>query len=175
MAAGIWPYTSAWAVHQTLDTLRKVFSYRTCDRVITGEDQRACLYYDIKLCLAPCIGRVDQRQYRQMIEDLCRFLRGDSDGLVKRLTKEMNRASELLEYEKAALLRDQLAAIDLVVESRRVISHEYVDSDVIAFARDQDTACVQVFFIRSGKLIGREYFILEGAWSADDQELIEAL
>ncbi len=168
------PYTSAWAVHQTLDTLRKVFSYRTCDRVITGEDQRACLYYDIKLCLAPCIGRVDQKQYRQMIEDLCRFLRGDSDSLVTRLTKEMNRASESLEYEKAAVLRDQLAAIDLVVESRRVISHEYVDSDVIAFARDQDTACVQVFFIRSGKLIGREYFILEGALSADDQELIEA-
>ncbi len=168
------PYTSAWAVHQTLDTLRKVFPYRTCDRVITGEDQRACLYYDIKLCLAPCIGRVDQKQYRQMIEDLCRFLRGDSDGLVQRLTQEMNRASDMLEYEKAAVLRDQLAAIDLVVESRRVISHEYVDSDVIAFARDQDTACVQVFFIRSGKLIGREYFILEGALSADDQELIEA-
>jgi len=168
------PYTSAWAVHQTLDMLRKIFPYRTCDRVITGEDQRACLYYDIKLCLAPCIGRVNQDQYRGMIKDLCRFLQGDSDSLVNRLTEEMKKASETMEFEKAAVLRDQLAAIELVVESRRVISHERIDSDVIAFARDQDSACVQVFFIRSGKLIGREYFILEGAQTAEDEELMEA-
>ncbi|MBN1267043.1 MAG: excinuclease ABC subunit UvrC [Anaerolineales bacterium] len=168
------PYTSAWAVHQTLDALRKIFPYRTCDRVITGEDHRACLYYDIKLCLAPCIGRVNQQQYRAMIKDLCRFLQGDSDPIVGRLTAEMKKASEVLEYEKAAVLRDQLAAIEVVVESRRVISHERIDSDVIAFARDQDSACVQVFFIRSGKLIGREYFILEGAQAAEDQELMEA-
>lgn len=168
------PYTSAWAVHQTMDVLRKIFPYRTCDRVITGEDPRACLYYDIKLCLAPCIGRVNQKQYRGMIEDLCRFLRGDSDTIVRRLEEEMNRAAEKMEYEKAAEIRDQLAAIELVVESRRVISHERIDSDVIAFARDRDAACVQVFFIRSGKLIGREYFILEGALAAEDEELIGA-
>jgi excinuclease ABC subunit C len=70
------PYTSAWAVHQTLDVLRRIFPYLTCDRVITGEDQRACLYYDIKLCVGPCIGVVDQATYRAMINDLCRFLRG---------------------------------------------------------------------------------------------------
>src|SRR5687767_15801869 len=79
------PYTSVWAVHQTLDVLRKIFPYLTCDRIITGTDPRACLYCDIKLCLAPCIGLVDRDQYRAMIDDLCRFLRGHTEGVVVRL------------------------------------------------------------------------------------------
>jgi excinuclease ABC subunit C len=168
------PYTSVWAVHQTLDVLRKIFPYLTCDRVITGEDSRACLYYDIKLCVAPCIGRVDRPAYRAMIDDLCQFLRGRTESIVKRLEREMEAASRSLEYEKAAAFRDQLTAIEKVVEGQKVISQERVDSDVIAFATDDSSACAQVFFIRGGKLIGREYFILEGAQQADDQELAEA-
>ena len=88
------PYTSVWAVHQTLDVLRRIFPYLTCDRVITGHDPRACLYYDIKLCLAPCIGAVDQAGYRAMIADLCRFLEGRSEPVVERLRAEMARASD---------------------------------------------------------------------------------
>lgn len=168
------PYTSVWAVHQTLDVLRKIFPYLTCDRVITGKDSRACLYYDIKLCVAPCIGRVDRAAYRAMIDDLCQFLRGRTESIVKRLEREMEAASRSLEYEKAAAFRDQLTAIEKVVEGQKVISQERVDSDVIAFATDDSSACAQVFFIRGGKLIGREYFILEGAQQADDQELAEA-
>ncbi|HSB90017.1 MAG TPA: excinuclease ABC subunit UvrC [Anaerolineales bacterium] len=168
------PYTSAWAVHETLDVLRRIFPYLTCDRVITGKDPRACLYHDIHLCLAPCIGAVDQEGYRAMIADLCRFLEGQTDQVVQRLKGEMARASATQAYEKAAALRDQLYAIEKVVEGQKVVSQDRVDSDVIAFARDQGDACVQVFFIRGGKLIGREYFVLEGAREADDREVLQA-
>lgn len=168
------PYTSVWAVHQTLDVMRKIFPYLTCDRVITGRDPRACLYHDIRLCLAPCIGAVGQAEYRAMVGDLCRFLQGRSEPVVERLRAEMAEVSQALQYERAATLRDQIAAIERVVEQQKVVSQERIDSDVIAFARDEDGACVQVFFIREGKLIGREYFVLEGTREADDREVVEA-
>jgi excinuclease ABC subunit C len=167
------PYTSVWAVHETLDVLRRIFPYLTCDRVITGQDSRACLYADIKLCLAPCIGAVDQAGYRQMIDDLCRFLQGETESVVERLREDMNRASAAMAYERAAALRDQMQAIDKVVEGQKIVSQERIDSDVIAFARDEDSACVQVFFVRRGKLIGREYFVLEGTREAEDREVVE--
>ncbi len=167
------PYTSVWAVHQTLDVLRRIFPYLTCDRTITGEDERACLYYDIKLCNAPCIGAVDQQKYRQMIDDLCNFLMGRTEPIVSRLQAEMNLAAEELRFERAAALRDQIRAIDSVVERQKVISSDYVDSDVIAMARSNGEACVQVFFIRGGKLIGREYFLLEGTEASSDSNVLE--
>ncbi len=166
------PYTSVWAVHQTLDVLRRIFPYLTCDRVITGQDKRACLYYDIKLCAAPCIGAIDQAGYRQMIDDLSQFLLGRSEPIVARLQKEMEQAAEELRFERAAVLRDQLRAIENVVERQKVISSEYVDSDVIAMARADGEACIQVFFIRGGKLIGREYFLMEGTEDAPDASVL---
>ncbi len=168
------PYTSVWAVHQTLDVLRKIFPYLTCDRVITGQDPRACLYYDIKLCAGPCIGAIDQAAYRAMIKDMMGFLEGKSEAIVTRLREAMARAAAEMRYEQAALLRDQLAAIEKVVEGQRVVTRDRTDYDVIAFARDEREACVQVFFIRRGKLIGREYFLLDGAAQAEDRELLEA-
>ncbi len=166
------PYTSVWAVHQTLDVLRRIFPYLTCDRVITGKDLRPCLFYDIKLCSGPCIGAIDQAGYRQMIDDLCQFLEGRTEPIVDRLRAEMETASEELRFERAAALRDQIQAIDRVVEHQKVISSEKIDSDVVAMARSDGEACVQVFFIRSGKLIGREYFVLEGTEDAADNEVI---
>jgi len=166
------PYTSAWAVHQTLDVLRRIFPYLTCDREITGLDARPCLYYDIKLCSGPCIGAIKQAVYRQMIEDLCQFLEGHTEPIVARLQTEMQEAAENLLFERAAALRDQIHAIEKVVEKQKVISNDQLDSDVIAMARDNGEACVQVFFIRSGKMIGREYFILEGAQDKPDSEVI---
>ena len=166
------PYTSVWAVHQTLDLLRKIFPYLTCNRDITGQDSRACLYYDIKLCTAPCIGAINQQDYRQVIDDLCKFLEGRTDPVVKRLNETMEKAAEDLQYEKAAVIRDQLQAIDKVVERQKVISSDQTDSDVIAMAREDGEACVQVFFIRSGKLIGREYFVLEGTEEENDEEIL---
>ncbi|HSV85571.1 MAG TPA: GIY-YIG nuclease family protein, partial [Levilinea sp.] len=93
------PYTSVWAVHQTLDVLRRIFPYLTCDRVITGSDARACLYYDIKLCTAPCIGAINQSNYRQLIDDLCQFLDGKTEKIVARLRVEMEQAAEELKFE----------------------------------------------------------------------------
>ena len=166
------PHTSMWAVHQTLDVLRRIFPYLTCDRVITGQDERACLYYDIKLCNAPCIGKVNQEEYHQMIADLCKFLNGRTEPIVSRLQGEMVQASKELQFERAAVLRDQIKAIYNVVERQKVVSPNYIDSDVVAMARDDKEACVQVFFIRGGKLIGREYFLLEGADDTPDAEVV---
>jgi excinuclease ABC subunit C len=166
------PYTSVWAVHQTLDVLRRIFPYLTCDREITGKDERACLYYDIKLCAAPCIGAINQVGYRQMIDDLGQFLEGRTEPIVTRLRADMSQAAEALNFERAAALRDQIQAIERVVEKQKVVSSDYIDSDVVAMARTNGDACVQVFFIRSGKLIGREYFLMEGAAESPDTDVI---
>ena len=167
------PYTSAWAVYQTLDVLRRIFPYLTCDREITGLDKRACLYFDIKLCIAPCIGAVDQTGYRQMISDLMEFLSGHSEDIVTRLETEMQKASEEMRFEKAAAVRDQLKAISSIIERQKIVfASDYKDSDVLAMARTDGEACVQIFFIRGGKLIGREYFILEGTEDTDNQEVM---
>ncbi|MGE5378504.1 MAG: excinuclease ABC subunit UvrC [Bacteroidota bacterium] len=168
------PYTSAWAVYQTLDVLRRIFPFLTCDRDITGTDLRACLYYDIKLCIAPCIGAASQAQYRQMISDLMSFLEGHSEEIVTRLQQDMEKAAGEMRFERAAALRDQLKAIQSIIERQKVVfAADYADSDVLAMARANGEACVQIFFIRSGKLIGREYFILEGTEDAADSEIME--
>ncbi|OQY94084.1 MAG: excinuclease ABC subunit C [Anaerolineae bacterium UTCFX2] len=166
------PYTSVWAVHQTLDLLRRIFPYLTCDREITGKDERACLYYDIKLCSAPCIGKIDQASYRQMIGDLCQFLEGRTENVITRLRTKMEKASEEMQYETAATLRDQIRAIEAVVERQKIISSDYIDSDVLALARSDGDAVVQVFFVRGGKLIGRDYFLLEGAEENSDADVM---
>lgn len=167
------PYTSAWALYQTLDVLRKVFPYLTCDREITGQDKRACLYFDIKLCIGPCIGAVDQAAYRQMISDLMEFLSGHSEPIMDRVQVEMEKAAEELRFEKAASLRDQLKAMHSIVERQKVVfASDYKDSDVIAMARADGEACVQIFFVRGGKLIGREYFVLEGTEDVVDSEVL---
>lgn len=168
------PYTSAWAVYQTLDVLRRIFPFLTCDRDITGTDLRACLYYDIKLCIAPCIGAASQAQYRQVISDLMDFLNGHSEGIVARLQTGMEKAAEEMRFEKAAAIRDQLKAIQSIIERQKIIfASDYLDSDVLAMARSNGEACVQIFFIRGGKLIGREYFILEGTEDEADSEIME--
>ena len=166
------PYTSVWAVHKTLDVLRHVFPYLTCDRDITGKDERACLYYDIKLCNAPCIGMADQNTYRQMISDLCDFLNGRTESIVDRLSEQMKLASNEMHFEKAAGIRDKLQAIEKIVTRQKVVSDKYVDSDVLAMARSDREACVQVFFIRGGKLIGREYFMMENTEGAPDADVM---
>jgi len=167
------PYTSVWAVYQTLDLLRKIFPYLTCDRVITGRDARACLYYDIKLCNGPCIGAVNREQYRAMIQQLMDFLNGRSDHIIRAIEAKMAAAAENLQFEKAADYRDQLKAIQKVVAKQKVIATANTDQDVIAFARDKGDACVQVFFIRHGKLIGREYFLLDGTEGESDADVLQ--
>ncbi len=166
------PYTSVWAVHQTLDLLRKIFPYLTCDRTITGNDPRACLYFDIKLCNGPCIGAVSKAEYRAVIQQLMDFLDGKSDEIIRDLEEKMMRASQAMAFEEAAQYRDQLKAINKVVAKQKVIAAANTDQDIIAFAREQGEACVQVFFVRYGKLIGREYFLLEGTEGESDAEVL---
>ena len=157
-----------------MDLLRKLFPYRTCNREITGHDKRACLYYHIKRCLGPCIGAVDQNGYRSVIDLVCKFLQGRADDIVTDLETRMQTAAAHLEFETAAVLRDQIRAVKIVTEQQKIVSVARTDQDVIAFARDNGQACVQVFFIRSGKIIGREYFVLEGASDEDDRSVMEA-
>ena len=166
------PYTSVWAVHQTLDLLRKIFPYLTCDREITGQDSRACLYFDIKLCNGPCIGAVNQAQYRATIKQLMDFLEGKSDTIIKSIEKKMLKASTDLNFELAAQYRDQLKAIQKVVAKQKVIAAANTDQDIIAFAREDGDACVQVFFVRHGKLIGREYFLLDGTEGEKEEDIL---
>lgn len=166
------PFTAAWAVHETLQTLRKVFPYLTCNRNITGEDERACLYYHIGLCQAPCIGAVDREEYRSMIQALCDFLEGKTERVLEDLRQEMQQAADELEFERAAAVRDKLEAVERVIERQKIVSPELADQDVIALARDDSQACVQVFFVRNGKLIGREYFMLEGAEGEEARDVM---
>lgn len=166
------PFTASWAVQQTLQTLRRVFPYLTCNRTITGKDERACLYLDIGLCLGPCVGAANQDEYREMIDSLCRFLEGKPDEVVAGLEAKMRASADRLDFEQAAAYRDQLAAIQRVIEHQKIISPTMTDQDVIAFARANGDACAQIFFIRSGRLIGREYFVLDGAADENDAAVI---
>lgn len=166
------PYTSVWAVHQTLDVLRKIFPLLSCNRTINGMDTRPCLYYEMKLCLGPCIGAIDKESYRQVVDDFCKFLEGKTEVVMKRLKADMASHSDALNYEKAAVIRDQIQAIERVIERQKIVSDTQQNSDIIAMARGENEACVQVFFIRSGKLIGREYFILEGTDDEANPEIL---
>src|SRR6185436_1361925 len=158
--------------YQTLDALRRAFPYLTCDRTITGKDERACLYFDIKLCNGPCIGAVNQEEYRAMIQRFMDFLQGKSDEMVDDLRRRMASASENLRFEEAARLRDRLLAIEQVIQRQKVVSGTDVNQDVIAFAREDNDACVQIFFIRSGKIIGREFYVLEGTADEVDENIM---
>ena len=161
------PYTSVQAVHQSLDLLRKLFPYRTCNREITGQDDRPCLYYHIKRCGGPCINAISKEDYRATLSQLMLFLEGRSEKVVKQLNEQMQQAAAAMNYERAAYIRDQIWAVQKVVEGQRVISTKLKDHDVLAFARDDGNACVQVFFVRNGRLVGSEYFMLEGAEGED--------
>ncbi len=166
------PFTSGGAVRQTLEALRRVFPYLDCNRVITGQDKRACLYFHIKRCAGPCIGAVDKEEYRAIIDGLCQFLEGKTDEVMTELNRRMAQAAERLQFERAAMYRDQIKAAQRIVERQKVVSGRQENEDVIAFAQDKGQTCAQVFFIRRGRLIGRETFMLEGAGEAENQELL---
>jgi excinuclease ABC subunit C len=168
------PYASAVAMRETINTLRRVFPFLDCSRTITGKDERACLYYDIDMCLGPCIGAATADEYREMIDGFCRFLKGETGPLLDELRSEMAAHAERLEFEKAARVRDRVQAIEQVIERQRIIAPTLVDQDVVAIARDDGSAVAQVFFVRSGKLIGREYFQLEGTEDRPDDEILSS-
>jgi len=156
------PFASARSVRQTLKLIKGIFPFRSCNRSITGTDSRACLEYHIGHCLAPCLGVVSRKEYAEVIKQVILFLEGKQERVAKQLKSQMNQAAEALDFERAARLRDQIQAVEQVVEGQRIATKVKGEQDVIAFAGDKDQAYVQVFFIRNSKLIGRESFLLRG-------------
>jgi excinuclease ABC subunit C len=166
------PYTSSAAMRQTLDLLRRIFPYLTCKRKITGTDNRPCLYYHIGRCLGPCIGAVSKEDYRDTMNQLCLFLQGKGEQTIASLSEQMEAAAERMEFERAANLRDQIQSVQRVVEQQRVVASSPVDQDAIGVAASDGEACVQIFFVRGGKLIGHEYFLMEGASQVEQPEIV---
>ena len=166
------PFASAKSVRQTLKMVKGIFPFRSCSKSITGTDSRPCLEYHINHCLGPCIGAVSREEYAEVIKEVILFLEGKQEKVVKELEARMNKAAEALEFEKAALLRDQIQAVDRVIEGQKIATAVRGEQDVIAFAQDKDQAYAQVFLVRSGKLIGRESFVLQGTRSEEPQQIM---
>ena len=156
------PFASGKSVRQTLKVIKGIFPFRTCTRQITGTDSRACLEYSLGRCLGPCIGAVGREEYAEVIKEVILFLEGKQDKIVRELEGRMKKASTALDFEKAALFRDQIEAIHQVIEGQRIATTVRGEQDVIAFVQNRDIAYVQVFFIRNNKLTGRESFVLQG-------------
>ena len=168
------PFASAGSVRRTLSLLKKLFPYRSCTKTITGTDPRPCLDYFIHRCVGPCIGAVNKQQYGEIIDQVILFMEGKTDRVVKGVAKRMQEAAESLEFERAAVLRDQLKAIDKVHEGQKVLHLSSEHLDVIAVEAGAREAWVEVFFIRQGKLIGRDNFIMEGTRDDDPQKILTA-
>ena len=168
------PFASAGSVRRTLSLLKKLFPYRSCTKTITGTDPRPCLDYYIQRCAGPCIGAVDKREYGEIIDQVVLFMEGKTDKVVGSLAKRMLEAAETLEFERAAALRDQLRAIEKVHEGQKVLHLSAEHLDVIAAAPGARDAWVEVFFIRQGKLIGRDHFIMEGTQDDEPEKILTA-
>ncbi|MCX5994505.1 MAG: excinuclease ABC subunit UvrC [Chloroflexi bacterium] len=166
------PYASAVSVRRTLDLLKKLFRYCSPRWVITGKKPRPCFDYSIRRCVGACSSEITKEEYCEIIDRVILFLEGKHEEVVRDLRRQMDKAAEALEFEKAASLRDQLQAVESVTEGQKIISAGAGDEDVIAFARERDEACVQIFFVRSGKLIGRENFILEGTQDEETGQIM---
>ena len=166
------PFASAGSVRKTLALLKKLFPYRSCTKTITGTDARPCLEYYIHRCVAPCVGYADQRAYKEVIEQVLMFLEGKTTDVVRQLNQRMHEAAESLEFERAARLRDQVQAIQRVSEDQKVVSLRSQDIDVIAMAQERNEAWVEAFFIRKGKLVGRDHFIMDGALDEEEGRVL---
>lgn len=156
------PFANAKAVRRTLDLLRKLFRYCSPRGVITGKKPRPCFDFYINRCVGACSGEITKEEYRRIIEQVILFLEGRQEIIIRDLRHRMEEAAQALEFEKAISLRDQLQAVESITERQKISSTTKNDEDVIAFAREKNEACVQIFFIRGGRLIGKEHFILEG-------------
>jgi excinuclease ABC subunit C len=166
------PYASAGSVRRTLDLVNKLFPWRSCTKTITGNDPRPCLDYYIRRCIGPCASLCSKEEYDDVIRQVILFLEGRTREVTRDLRLRMGQASQQLDFERAALLRDQVLAIDRTTERQLMALPERVDMDVFGLARENAEACVQVFFVRRGNVIGRDNFALDGA---DDEPEADVL
>jgi len=164
------PYTSAGSLYEAVRILRKLFPIRICKSF--EKQKRACLNYHIKRCQAPCTGNVSVVEYKDMVNEAMNFLEGKQEKIIKNLQIKMHKAAAALEYEKAGDLRDQIKVVEKVLEKQKIVNSTDDDQDVIAFARGENEVCVQVFFIRNGKVVGREHFFLDGTDSLSKSEIM---
>ncbi len=156
------PYASAGSIRRTLRLIKRVFPYRNCNKRIEGNERRPCLNYYIHRCLGPCAGAVEKHEYDQMIKQVVLFLQGRQEMILPELNVRMKEASQQLRFEKAAQLRDQIKAIEEVIEGQRIALALQGDQDIVGLAYDEKQAYAEVFFVRDDKLIGREHFVIEG-------------
>ncbi|MEW6522439.1 MAG: excinuclease ABC subunit UvrC [Bacillota bacterium] len=169
------PFTRAGSVHATMNLTRRLFPQRTCGNQAFAQAKRPCLNFHIRRCPGPCTGQVEHEAYRAITGDLVMFLEGRHEDLIRRLQEKMEEAAERLEFERAAALRDQLQAVREVTGSQPVVAPGGRDSDVLAFARSGNDASALVFWVRHGKLVGRESFQLTGVEGKGDREVMTAL
>lgn len=169
------PYTNGTAVYETINLINKIFPLRTCKLLIKegGETVRPCLNYHIKKCFGPCGGYISKEEYGKMINDVIDILSGKDTTVLKVLQSEMEEASMNLEFEKAADLRDKILAIKAIVEKQKIFKTMEGDEDFINIYKDEKDSCVQVFFSREGKILGREHFIFENTAEDSIEEILE--
>jgi len=172
------PYAHAWAIRETVDQLLRVFPMRTCSGGVFRRAQasgRPCLLGYIDKCSAPCVGQVTPGEHRAIVEDFCAFMAGDSAGFVRALTEQMSAAAAELDYERAARLRDDLYALQRVLERNAVVLPDGTDADVVGMATDELEASVRVFHVRDGRIRGERGFIVERVDDADEGRLVGTL
>jgi excinuclease ABC subunit C len=166
------PYTSSAAMKETLKILREIFPLRSCKQRDVDQKNRACLNAHINRCMAPCTGEISPEEYRDMVRQVILFLEGRRQEIVKDLEGKMYRAAEELKFEKAARIRDQIICIRQVIEKQKVENDHFEDRDVIALIKEKNEAVVQVFFVRGGKITGKEHFFLANAEDHNETELL---
>jgi excinuclease ABC subunit C len=172
------PYAHAYAIRDTLDLLLRSFPIRTCSPGKFNEHHRLgrpCLLFHIEKCSGPCVGEIEEMPYRQLVQEMCDFLDGDTDDIVRRLEAEMATAAKGLEYERAARVRDRLLAVRKAIEKQQMVGDRSEDIDVIGIADDELEAAVQVFFVRKGRVVGRKGFILDKVEELTEGGLVDRI
>lgn len=170
------PYTNGTAVYEVMGLIKKLFPLRTCKKAIVegGEPTRACLNYHINLCKAPCAGYISKAEYWEMIDEIINILNGTDTSIIKKLKLEMEKSAEELEFEKAAKIRDRILAIELISEKQKMFTVKEGDEDFIDLYTDEKDGCAQVFFVREGKVTGREHFMIENISDDPVKEVISS-
>ena len=170
------PYTNGTAVYEVMGLIKKLFPLRTCKKAIVegGEPTRACLNYHINLCKAPCAGYISKAEYWEMIDEIINILNGTDTSIIKNFKLEMEKAAEELEFEKAAKIRDRILAIELISEKQKMFTVKEGDEDFIDLYTDEKDGCAQVFFVREGKVTGREHFMIENIGDDPVEEVISS-